>query len=328
MNFSSDRSKLLLVAGAVTAIALSVVGYMNYASASKGDSSNLEPALTEEEVITIMSNIEDKFKAGYMQMTQYMAQIKMQYQQQGMQIDENELTKALLPQVEKMFAEAEAAVYDEFDCAAEDVEDAHRTYEARGNDKLKEITRKIRAMYKELGGSVEAGSGKAKAKGKSTKRGVVEEVEEEEVSIGGGAASGGACTIVTVDDFIGFVEAMAGKMAQFFDGYFDAFTAEYGRLSASSSQEMQQRFQMGMVKLAEEVQQAFFVSCNMSEKHFEKLLMEHQNDPRVQMAFMQLQYATQQRLQQRLAEADNASGPGDLAPPQVEEVGAMEELDE
>ena len=338
MNFSSQRSKILLAAGAVTAIALSVYGYMSYAGASKEDDSNLEPALTEDEIVTIMANIEDKFKAGYMQMSQYMNQIKMQYQQQGMQIDQAELTKALLPQAEKMFADAEDAVYEEFDCTAEEVEEAHRVYEARGNEKLKEITKKIKAMYKELGGVVDASSGRAvaaKGKAKGAKKETVEPAEPAEPAegssesmFGGGGAPSGPCTIVSVDDFIGFVEAMAGKMAQFFDGYFDAFTAEYGRLSASSSPEMQQRFQMGMVKLAEEVQQAFFVSCNMTEKQFESLLMQHQGDPRVQMAFMQLQYATQQRMQQRLAESEGVAGPGDLAPPQVEEVGSVEELDE
>ena len=59
-----------------------------------------------------MSQIEEKFKLGYMQMIQYIQQIKQQYQSQGMMIDEGELMKALLPQAEKLFSEAEQVVFE------------------------------------------------------------------------------------------------------------------------------------------------------------------------------------------------------------------------
>ena len=49
---------------------------------------------------------------GYMQMIQYIQQIKQQYQSQGMMIDEGELMKALLPQAEKLFSEAEQTIFE------------------------------------------------------------------------------------------------------------------------------------------------------------------------------------------------------------------------
>ena len=57
----------------------------------------------------------------------------------------------------------------------------------------------------------------------------------------------------------------------------------------------------------------------MTESDFEQLLMKYQNNEKVQMAFMQLQYATQAKLQQRMSEASGASA-GDT--------GQVEELDE
>lgn len=110
------------------------------------------------------------------------------------------------------------------------------------NAELKAIVKKIRQMYKELGGSVASEeSGNSQPTRPSSK---VEEVTESDVS--------GECSIQTVDQFIALVDAMATKMVEFFDGYFDAFTAQYGPLSEQSSPEIQQRFQMGMMKLAEE----------------------------------------------------------------------------
>ena len=100
---------MFLAAGAIGALVVSI-GY--YVSTTKGTASDdgLAPALTEEEAVKIMSIMEDKFKHGFTQTSQYVQQVKMQYQQQGMMVDEKELQKALLPQAEKLFHEAEDAV--------------------------------------------------------------------------------------------------------------------------------------------------------------------------------------------------------------------------
>ena len=113
---SNSTNKMLFVAGtvalaALTAGAYATLGFGSSNSTNTNGESELLPALTEEESIKIMSDVADKFKMAYMQMMQYANGIKQQYQQQGMQIDENELMGALLPQVEKSFQEAEDAVY-------------------------------------------------------------------------------------------------------------------------------------------------------------------------------------------------------------------------
>lgn len=355
-----SRNTQLLVASAVGVAAVTVAYFLSSGKLSGGsaDDANLAPALTEDEAVKIMTAVMDKFKLNYISIMQYAAQIKQQYAGQGMQVDDAELMGHLLPQAEKAFQESEAAVYSDFDVDSSEVEDAVNSYLEAGNcPELADIVSKIRRMYKELGGQLEDSSAVASTKKKSksstsssSKKAAKssssgketdtdDDDEAEDAATGGissllsGAGSGGvnatagACTITTVDHFVGFVDAMAEKMAEFFDGYFDAFVAEYGPLSPNSPTEVQQRFQMGMVKLAEEVQQAFFVSTNMTEKHFEALLMAHQNDERVQMAFMKLQYATQSRMQARMAQQQRqAAGAGAGADDEEEEVARVEEL--
>jgi len=108
-----NRNKIILAVGAFGALLASVGYYLSTRKSSNSeDEVDLAPSLTEEEAVKIMATIEDKFKFGYLQMTQYAQQIKTQYQQQGMMIDEKELNKALLPQAEKMFNDAEAQVYE------------------------------------------------------------------------------------------------------------------------------------------------------------------------------------------------------------------------
>ena len=63
------------------------------------------------------------------------------------------------------------------------------------------------------------------------------------------------------------------------------------------------------------VQATFFAQCNMTERDFEQLLMKYQDNEQVRMAFMQLQYATQAKLQQRMTEGGQS---------QVEELGEEE----
>ena len=138
---------------------------------------------------------------------------------------------------------------------SDEVEDAVSTYLEEGHRELEQVVKRIRKMYKELGGEMDLGGSNAAVRSKTTQKKTaaaaeVEEADGEEVSLAGGA--GGPCLIVTVEQFVGFVEAMAEKMSYCFDGYFDAFSEQYGRLTPTSSPETQQAFQMGMVKLAEQ----------------------------------------------------------------------------
>ncbi len=64
------------------------------------------------------------------------------------------------------------------------------------------------------------------------------------------------------------------------------------------------------------------MACNMEEAYFEKLVMKYQSDERVQMAFMQLQYGSQMRLQQRMQQTEAFSNR------EVEEVYEASQIEE
>ena len=119
------------------------------------------------------------------------------------------------------------------------MEDAVTTYISEGHKELEQIVKRIKKMYKELGGDVDMNSSSntsVKSKSSTKQSSVVAEIEEEESTFGGGALNAsGPCLIVTVDQFVGFVEAMAEKMSYCFDGYYDAFSEQYGKLTPTSS---------------------------------------------------------------------------------------------
>ncbi len=150
------------------------------------------------------------------------------------------------------------------------MEDAVNSYSNPGSSlysaDLAQVVLKIKKLYKELGGDVDltpvmnATNTKVSATLKrNSSKAVADDSTLEPVSVpndiatfGLAEANRGECSIVTADDLIKFVAAMAEKMGEFFDGYYDAFVKEYGPLSAKSSEETQQRFQIGMMQLGRE----------------------------------------------------------------------------
>lgn len=259
------------------------MGYIGWSKFSTIESTEeLLPALDEETTINIMGAIQDKYKYCLLQTMQYAGQIKQTYASQGMMVDDKALMNHILPQIIKLFTEADQSAYDEFGVDSNEVEEAVSYYinsdpTSNTSTTLKTITKKIKQMYTELGGELESSelnnnnntieniSTKNKyTKTKKSKRvknvksknntieiESISENEEEsdvieldDITI---LNQDSSSEIKTVDGFVEFINTMSNELIRQFDIYFDEFTNQYGIISESSPKDKQEKFQIGML---------------------------------------------------------------------------------
>mmetsp|Transcript_24982 Transcript_24982/g.42248 ORF Transcript_24982/g.42248 Transcript_24982/m.42248 type:complete len:190 (+) Transcript_24982:64-633(+) len=152
MNFTEGNAKLLLTS-VVGVLGLGSLAYFLSAD-SAGSNEDLLPALTLQETQDILSKILERVKIISVRYARASQQIQQQVAQQGQQMSELEVNKNfILPHFETGFQESEDEVLAEFDCDADELEEAGRYYADKENDELvMELLTKLKRLHATFGG--------------------------------------------------------------------------------------------------------------------------------------------------------------------------------
>ena len=191
--------------------------------------SDLAPALTEEEVIQVMTKILDslKLKAGLM--LKQFDQIREQIEAQGQRLDDEKFKKRmLLPQFEKLLQEVQNQIFDEFDVDESEVDDAVTTYIREGNNQLRDINEKIQLLYQNFGGDSKSSTGSGNSS-----------ISMMENSFGDKE--------INVTKLIEMLELLANLTTAFTNEFVERFKSEHGL----PNQQTVLQFQEGMMELSQ-----------------------------------------------------------------------------
>jgi hypothetical protein len=258
--------------------------------AAKGPSadSGLAPALTEEEATAVMTAILERLKVTATRFVRHVEQMKQQIAAGGQSVPEKELMKYMLPHFETALKEIESAVYTDKDVEAGEVEDAVNTYVAAGHEKLSEICQKIRLIYKEFGGELDAGD-EGDGAGASASNS-----DSSEKGAASSSASGGE---IALSDVLEILTVLSEKIGSLTDEYVGVFVEQHGLPNGDA--ELMQSFQMGMMSLSEQAEQAVLEEFGVSVAEFQQAVVRNQASPAIQQKIMEMQIDNQQRMMQR-----------------------------
>jgi hypothetical protein len=249
---SSGKESPAKVGLAVSALAVTAA-YLYSFSGTSG-SSDLAPAIEEEDAKKMMEKILEKLQLLAPRLMNAAQNIQQQIEQQGQEIEEKQLMKQfILPHFDTNLKEFQDAVLNEFDVDADELEEACDVYITEGDEELAQICRSIRALYRQFGG----------------------DVEEESSS----AASSSAVLDMSVDEVVGLMKELAKHMLQATDDYCAKFIDESG---VPRTQAHLEAFQVGQMKLSQEVEKSLLTECGLSETDLQKMLMANSDNKAIQ----------------------------------------------
>lgn len=151
--FNSNQPKVAQTALLATAVV--AVGYAAYSLFGSSSSSNLAPAITEEEAAKMMGKVLEQVKLHVPRFLRAADSIKQQIAAQGQEIEDAQILKAfILPHLETSIRDITQNVLDEFDYDEDELEEAVNTYVAAGDEELTAISKSLKAIYKQFGGEV------------------------------------------------------------------------------------------------------------------------------------------------------------------------------
>lgn len=204
---------------AVIATALAASAAVYYTLVSPTSSSNLAPAIEEEEAQKVMNLLLKRLKILAPKLITAAQNIKMQIQQQGQDVEEAIIMKQfILPHFESSLKEYQDELLNEFDMDEDDLEEAVNTYIANGNKELADIAQSIRVMHNQFGGDSDIQDPNAP---KSAK------VEE-----------------MTLEEVVGLMKELGNQMMQYTDDFCGTFIDENG---VPSNQQEMEAFQLGLM---------------------------------------------------------------------------------
>mmetsp|Transcript_12367 Transcript_12367/g.27794 ORF Transcript_12367/g.27794 Transcript_12367/m.27794 type:complete len:278 (-) Transcript_12367:119-952(-) len=257
-NFlSNGKDSQAKVAFAVTAVVATAAVCYSYSG-----SSDLAPAMEEEETRKIMRKILEKVQLLAPRLMNAAQNIQQQIEQGGQEIDEKTLMKQfILPHFDTNFKEIQDSVLDgDCDYYPDELEEACAFYMKEGDEELTQICKSIRAIYRQFGGDVD---------------------DEEDAS-----ADGGALADMSVDEVVGLMEELGKHMLQATDDYCAKFIDESG---IPRTQAHLEAFQMGQMKLSQKVEKSLLKECGLSESDFQKVLMANADNVAIQHVFKNMQ---------------------------------------
>jgi hypothetical protein len=174
-----------------------------------------EPALTEEGTVYVMNKVLEKLKLTAVQMVRAAENIRQQIAQQGQQIDDERLMKMfILPHFPSALKEVQDVVCDSCDVDEDELEQAVGYYIAEGNQELKEITKKIKIIFRQFGGEIEMDD-----------EGVPDAPTQE----------------IGIERVIEIIQKMEMQFSADFESFMEAFQAQYGPPSTPQLAEVFQR---------------------------------------------------------------------------------------
>lgn len=254
----SSPAQTALVAAAVVA-----AGYGAYSWLFSGAaSSDLAPAVTEEEARKIMGKIVEAVKLNVPRFVRAADSIKQQIAAQGQEIEDAQIFKSfILPHLENSIREITQATLDEFDIDEDELEEAVDTYIEQGDDALKHFSEQLKMIYKQFGGEVASEQAEAVAKR-------------------------GESFDMSLEDVVTLLEEMVEMMVSHIDQYCEQFVAAYG---VPKEQAAVNKFQMGLMQVTEEVEKELLSSRGMISTDFQNILMKYQTEPKIGELFMMMQ---------------------------------------
>lgn len=235
-----------------------------------GNNEALAPALTEEETLTIMRSIMDKIKMTAMRMLQASEGIKAQLAQQGQEMEDRKLMKTFIyqhfmDQVEQI----QTAVLGENDAEENELEEAVEEY-VKTDSELKDIVTKIKALHYQFGGD-----------------------KDEEGTLAEEAATANLPEI-SFDEVMVMIEALSTRISEAMDEYIADFKDLYGIPDASSMEP----FQHGFMTLTEKIEKEMLLEFDYPALAFQAAITKYSDQPLLQEAFMKMQYANAQKMQE------------------------------
>ena len=119
------------------------------------NSSELAPALTHDETQLILSLILDKVKLLAAKMVNAANNIKQQLQAQGLDMEDSKIMVIyILPHFTSGYKDIKNQVLNEYDVEEYELEEATLYYMDKGDETIRETTKKIRKLYNACGGNV------------------------------------------------------------------------------------------------------------------------------------------------------------------------------
>lgn len=257
MSFS--RTSVLLGGAALAAVIVGVVG-SQYLKKNGNADDELLPALTEEEVTKIMSDILMQLKVLAARMARGAENIKQQLQQQGQDMDNMRIMKNfILPHFESQFAEMQAQVFFEHDVEEEEVEDAHNYYSKHGNKQLNEIGETIKDIYKQFGGDLDDDMG-----------------DESGASMGG---AGSGSKEMTLDVVLDVLHTLKDRMVEATEAYADNYLDNHD--GPPTDHRGFEQFQAGLVKVSEQVEVSILEEYGYTQRDFQHGVLHHQHSQEI-----------------------------------------------
>lgn len=186
--------------------------------------------------------------------------IKQQIQAQGQHIEDAQLMKSfILPHFDTGFEEIQKEVLTELDIDEADLEEAFNYYYSEGNPALKDISDRIRTIYREFGGAIEEDAGEANAA-------PPKEIDSRQ--------------------FMALLNDLTGQLIEHTQQYVVAYVEEHG---VPASMDTMEKFQHGLLSLTEGVEKALLDENGLTQMDFQSTLMKHQHSPEVQEIFIRMQ---------------------------------------
>jgi hypothetical protein len=200
-----------------------------------------------------MQKIVDKAKDSAKQVLGEIEKIKAQFQAQGQMLDETELRKHFLPQLESLLRRNEDDVCNDFDVAVEELEEGCTYYMEYG--KIKEYCKMFTAIHSTFSG--------------------------ERIVDDSSSATRPSNSDISADDVIDMLNIICD--ADILQQFIENFLAAYGEPSSSSA--VAHAFQQGMMNLSASLEAKACAKYNISSADFERKFGELKTNQRVAAAY-------------------------------------------
>lgn len=174
----------------------------------------------------ILTALLEKVKLLTAKMVNAANNIKQQIQSQGQDMEDSKImSNFILPHFTSGYRDIQNQILSEFDVEEFELEEATKYFIAEGDEKVKEIAKKIRKFYHTCGGDVDLDDG-------------------EDISSATTSSKG----ILPFEMVVEMLEVISQVVSAKTDEYITAFKEEYG---VPRDRESVERFQQGMMSLSE-----------------------------------------------------------------------------
>ena len=195
--------------------------------------------------------------------------IKAQIRQQGHEIDDQTVYKSyILVHFESGFRDIQESVLAEIDCEESELEEAVSYYQNHGSVVLKDISQKIRKIYKQFGGELDN--------------------DESNVNVPQSEKSKN----MNVDDVLEILNALNDKIMMASDGFITKFKEEYG---IPNSEMLSGIFNQGLMTIASSAEEAVLSNAGITSEEFQQVVLKFQEAPLINRAISSMQ-ETQHKL--------------------------------